>query len=364
MAQAEVLSDEPTVVSLPETPIVLLTPFYPDPEPARRDELVECLRRNAANELIAEIHVFLENGAAPELDDAKIRLVGHGRRATYSDLFDYANTELRGRRVVVANADIYFGRDLARLGECDLTGRLLCLSRWEVLPDGTSWLFDHPASQDAWIFDAPIRPLACDFHLGLPGCDNRLAFEAEQAGLILSNPARSLRAYHLHLSQVRNYDESRRVWGPTAAVPSGYLGPALDVRCAEVAFTETMGYRVARLEEGVSSHVNADRPFGTLPEKLRGLEFTQVVAHAAAPIEVEFLTSGKLFVLVGNDWHGYDHARAWLGYAGYDEQMPVVQNGPESGFEVWSLLGSRGDRLVLPTQVLLAAEHLVASGDL
>ena len=135
---------------------VLLTAFYDDPHATRRDEFLDCLRRNVTNSPLAEVHLFLEDDARPEIDHTKLRIVELGRRATYRDLFDYANAELAGRRAIIANADIYFARDVARLGSYDLTGTLLCLSRWDVRRDGTAQLFEHGESQDAWIFASPI----------------------------------------------------------------------------------------------------------------------------------------------------------------------------------------------------------------
>ncbi len=204
--------------------MILLVSFYVDPDSRRQAELLECLRRNSRNDLISEIHVFVEDprGAGlaaifTELADARIRLIAHERRATYSDLFTYANRHLAGWRVIIANADIYFDRSLARLDGYDLADRLLCLSRWDVQANGETHLFDFSASQDAWIFQAPLREFRADFHLGVLGCDNRLAWEAEHVGLTLSNPSRTIRANHLHLSEVRRY---ARQWlrGPTRAV--------------------------------------------------------------------------------------------------------------------------------------------------
>lgn len=186
--------------------MILLTGLYEDADLRRRSELLECLKRNVENDQLDEIHLFAEESlgvdklltAYPLLAAAKIGLIAQSRRVTYRDLFAYANDRLPGRRVIIANADIFFDHTLVRIGDDDLSGKLLCLSRWDVQPDGSACFFDHPASQDAWIFQAPIREFLCDFHLGVPGCDNRLAWEAEHAGLVLSNPSRSLRAYHLH----------------------------------------------------------------------------------------------------------------------------------------------------------------------
>src|SRR5436190_544785 len=169
--------------------MILLTGFYYDPDPQRRGELIECVRRNAENARIDEVHVFIEDGTDPKtlsltesIERSKIRLIELGSRATFRFLFDYANQNFSGRRVLVANADIYFDESLAQLDGYDLSGKLLCLSRWDLQPDGSRQFFNHPASQDAWIFKSPLPPIKCDFSTGIPACDNRLAWEAYRAG--------------------------------------------------------------------------------------------------------------------------------------------------------------------------------------
>ena len=206
-------------------PLVLMQGFYRDPAPARMKELTRCLEHNANNEHITEMYVLAEDADAatarqqhPVLLHPKIRVVEHGRRATFSDFFGWANQHLAGKVVAVANADIYFDDSVALLNTIDLGGKFLCLSRWDVLPDGSTRLFERDDSQDAWIFKAPIRPLECDFQLGQPGCDNRLAWEAQQAGLAVSNPSRSVRACHLHVSGVRR--ASQALVGSMLPVPS------------------------------------------------------------------------------------------------------------------------------------------------
>ena len=354
--------------------MILLTALYQDPDPARRGELLECLRRNLAAAELGEIHVFLEDAVIaaelqshPEFNSARVRPVQQNRRVTYRKLFDYANSQLTGKRVIIANADIFFDETLALLDGHDLSGELLCLSRWDVQADGSATLFEHPGSQDAWIFRAPIRPFFCEFYLGLLGCDNRLAWEAQRSGLKLSNPGRSIKANHLHLSQVRHYTERQRLKGATETVPATVLetrypsarGPAPAAACARVAFHETMGYTVERLALGVSSHNNSPRPFAAIPEPLAGLPFTQVVACSVSPVEVEFLTSGKLYVLVGNDWSGYHLNTEWLSHQGFREDLPLVETEVRTGFEIWSLVAEAGERFVVPTQVMLAASELV-----
>lgn len=584
----------------PEDSLVLLTGFYQDPNAERQRELLECLGRNVDNPWIGQVDVFVEyaadlralRSAYPLLASPKVRLVAAGRRATFRDYFQHESLERTHRRVIIANADIFFDHTLARLSGYDLSGRLLCLSRWDVGKDGVPRFYDYAGSQDAWFFKAPIREFPCDFHLGVPGCDNRLAWEAGEAGLTLSNPGRSVRAFHLHLSGVRRYTQRQSLPGPTKPVPASYLGtPWLwfvvpcrgrldDVRqtigsildqarssyvlvdyscpegagewvrthqptakvvdvpdqtcfhgadarnrgaaavdpdgilcfldadveaapmfsrevlsrveegaflvpdrkglgfdtalvctksafervqgydeafrywgeegrdlrtalrrsgfserrfpsawlahsrrpraaaagagpgretilaihgayrraksviieetggnglsagtlrelyraiahrhlaeaarlgtlpCASVAFREDMGYTVGRLEPGASSHNNDPRPLAAIPASLAGRQYTQVVSGRPAPVEVEFLSAGTLYVLVGTDWEGCAPARDWLTTAGRLESMPPLETCRGPAFEVWSLLGDAGDRYVIPTQVMLVADLL------
>src|SRR5207249_5485151 len=101
--------------------------------------------RNAANERIDEVHVFIEDNTDPETilvtrssGRSKVKLIQLGKRVTFRFLFDYANENLKGRTVVIANADIFFDETLGRLHGYDLTGKLLCLSRWDVQADGST----------------------------------------------------------------------------------------------------------------------------------------------------------------------------------------------------------------------------------
>jgi hypothetical protein len=121
-----------------------------------------------------------------------------------------------------------------------------------------------------------------------------------------------------------------------------------------------MGYTVARLEPGISSHNNEHRPILTVPPALHGLMFTQVVACRVSPVEIDFESPGKLYVLVGTDWEGRAPLTSVMDFVGVREPMPPLQT-PVGGFEVWSLEREAGDRMVLPTQAMLVARELVPS---
>jgi len=207
----------------------LLVGFYEERDPDRMAEYTTCLARNLDCCDIARVHVFDETraaGATPRmsvLGHPRMERVLCGRRTRFEDFFAYAARELPGRTVIIANTDVFFDESLGELAGYPLDGRLLALSRWDEQRDGSSVLFEEPGSQDAWIFRAPLRPFRCDWYLGVPGCDNRLAWEARAAGLDVTNPARTIRARHLHLSGRRNYSRADLVEGPMAGVAIGSL---------------------------------------------------------------------------------------------------------------------------------------------
>jgi hypothetical protein len=216
--------------------VILLVGSYVAPDPARMVQYAECLERNLGNDVIEEIHVFVEDdpnayaralsGAAPGtplarlagiLAHSKVRIVGHGSRTTYGEFFAYANRYFPGRIVVVSNADIYFDSSLALLEDVDLDGVLVSLSKY----DGDT-LFKPECSQDSWVFRAPIRRFPCEWPLGRLGCEERLSFEAARAGLRVVNPCLSVIARHLDVPKA--HDESTRLRGKYSRVPPSDIG--------------------------------------------------------------------------------------------------------------------------------------------
>src|ERR1019366_3816588 len=88
------------------------------------------------------------------------------------------------------------------------------LTRWDWKSVGSISFFDVDYSQDAWIVRGKVEGVDGSFQLGKPGCDSRIAAEFEKAGYKVSNPSKSIKAFHYHNSGVRNYSENERVPGP------------------------------------------------------------------------------------------------------------------------------------------------------
>lgn len=192
------------------------------PRDHRRDaEYLYSLHENLGNEHVERMIVFVEPGTTLNFESDKLSIVVSSRRPTYLDLFRYCNENHSGEVCTVSNGDIIFDNSLKRLNEISLEGKFLALSRWEACENLEHLtLFDQPASQDCWIFQAPLRTTdEMDFNLGLPGCDNRIAYLLHELGYQVVNPSRSIVTLHFHDSLVRNYTSNDRLPGPYCLVP-------------------------------------------------------------------------------------------------------------------------------------------------
>lgn len=135
-----------------------------------------------------------------------------GGRPTFSDLLTLCRP---GMVNVIANADIFFDAKgvaqithfYAALTEEHRYKTALALSRWDMRPDGTSVLYDHPDSQDVWVVYGLPNPINIPWPLGVPGIDNRVAWELINAGFKVLNPSKTIRTYHLHEVRWRSYEQ-------------------------------------------------------------------------------------------------------------------------------------------------------------
>src|SRR5438045_8787731 len=94
---------------MPQECVHLLLQYANDPRPARAGEFDECVRRNLANPWIAGVHNLLEAGTVVPgefHDHPKYREHRLERWITFRDAFDYANANLAGQTVCLANLDI------------------------------------------------------------------------------------------------------------------------------------------------------------------------------------------------------------------------------------------------------------------
>lgn len=126
----------------------LLTTLYYDKSKERRKELAYCLEQNIKNKYIQDIIIFTENpnnnGFGQEIDsiiiDNGLEVVRLKKRPTYFTFFDHANDNLYGKKIIVANSDIYFDDSLGLACENHGKKDFYALTRWTTTDDGNSYL--------------------------------------------------------------------------------------------------------------------------------------------------------------------------------------------------------------------------------
>jgi hypothetical protein len=193
--------------------VTLYTSYYKDKSEVRQKELDYCLNHNLENPLIDRIMLYCDEGA--EVSHPKVTLLGK-KRPTYKDFFDAINMHVKDKHEVsiISNTDIYFDETL-KLIKLQSNKACFALSRWDVKPGQAPKLHNERYSQDVWIFTGKIRNIRnCDFNLGIPGCDNRIAWELNRGGYFVKNPAHSIKTYHYHPSDLHNYTDAVRISKP------------------------------------------------------------------------------------------------------------------------------------------------------
>ena len=169
--------------------ITLFVNKFESNDPERRVEYETCLEKNKENPLID-----------------KIVLIKSNDRPSYAQAFNLMNDDSIN---ILANSDIYFNETL-HFVKLITKREFWCLTRWEEL-DGQIMFFSHrhPGvqprySQDVWISNGQPQIPDASFQMGVPGCDNKIAWLAWSAGYQLRNPSYSIQAIHLHRKDWRD----------------------------------------------------------------------------------------------------------------------------------------------------------------
>lgn len=222
----------------------LIVQYYLDRDLNRQKEIDTCVKYNAQNIHLDRIILVVEHRDVNSCDilrqhlspeeNKKIIVFQVDKRPTYKDLFQIANRYVQGNDIsIIANSDIYFNGTL-QLVTSEALGhgsRAFALSRYEVMEHSRNdhllkldygvkvQLLDNIRSQDCWMICGQIKISDnCDFCLGKPNCDNRIAYELQSVGYEVSNPSKTIVTIHLHQTQIRNYQNSEIVLGNKIAV--------------------------------------------------------------------------------------------------------------------------------------------------
>lgn len=217
--------------------IVLYLPFYTPGDEARAAELRACLANNLANAEVDRVVLLQDDDTVhPDATD-KLTVVRLRQRPTYLDWVRHAQANYPESIKVLANSDIYFDDSLAGIREIFTHDpqAFLALTRYDRVAGD---LVAHPTphwSQDTWAFgpqasiDANMRR-EIDIPLGVPRCDNKIAYLFSINGFTVYNPISQIRSIHLHETALRYYDKKgdRRIKGGMAMVhaSANLLSPA------------------------------------------------------------------------------------------------------------------------------------------
>jgi predicted O-linked N-acetylglucosamine transferase (SPINDLY family) len=215
----------------------LIIQYYIPSDQNRLLELNKCLFNNLQNDAFTKIHIFTEKlidfnnvfqqfpnieKYTYQIDNWNSRIIQTviSSRLSYQHVFEYVNTHLVDQTCVLANTDIYFDNSIKFVYDINLTNIVFALTRYDVDVDGYSTLYTHSGafgnpcidSQDVWIFKGSIEIADnCDFELGQWGCDNSIASVFYKAGLEVLNPCKTIKAYHLDLTETRAHNEDHKI---------------------------------------------------------------------------------------------------------------------------------------------------------
>lgn len=182
--------------------------------PVRKSEYDECLKRNVASGLFDRIFILVE----PDDKEDKFHYLPHvvkgtcyplqiSTRPTFRSFFNAINVITDDDDInIIANSDIYF-KDISftpRFNEC------FALTRYEP-----TFFLNRADSQDVWMFRGRVNlPQYCDFGMGVPGCDNRIAYELRASGYEVTNPSLTIKTYHLHNTPTDHSKAVKRIAPP------------------------------------------------------------------------------------------------------------------------------------------------------
>ena len=251
----------------------LFVPFYTPPDKDRAKEILYCLEKNLASKLFANIVLLVDDDTDIPFEGPELSIIRLDHRPTYLDWVNESRLRCPGQVSILANSDIYFDDSIARLLELFRSNpsAFVALSRLEK---GNEGLTEHPNphfSQDTWAFlpkrgvDLPSQR-ALNIPIGVPRCDNKVAYVFATEGYEVHNPYPLIRSMHVHQTNLRYYNKrgDRRILGGVAMVhPSESLfePSKLDLEVWSIQSQHFNGVKLNRsLESWAKAELKAAEP--------------------------------------------------------------------------------------------------------
>jgi hypothetical protein len=194
--------------------IILFTPYYKARQSDRQAELIYCLQKNIECHEIQKIVLLIDDNHQPELTSSKIEIINLSSRPTYLDWVELTEKHCPDQISILANTDIYFDKSVSQVREIFSTdpNAFVTISRYEqegleqILHEKPHW------SQDVWailgnyqLTDSLKKTLKIP--LGVPRCDNKIAYLFAIYGAQVYNPCNYIKTVHIQETQLRYYDK-------------------------------------------------------------------------------------------------------------------------------------------------------------
>ena len=226
----------------PPLPLVLFVPYFKADSAKRELEINQSVISNIRSGIFSRIVIIAEGecgieglGPLPGF----VEYVRSEQRTTYAMWALLTRKHCSQPYIsILSNSDIIFDRDVGAQALLDTkeSRTLLCISRWEIAADGGAELHSMPHwSQDAWCMrsvDAETIPeLAIkelDVPMGVPRCDNKIAYLFWLNGWKVVNPCHRIKILHNHASGIRSYQKK----DPTIRGAVAYVHPSPQSGCA------------------------------------------------------------------------------------------------------------------------------------
>jgi len=204
-------------------------PYYQCGDVERQREIDICLHKNIANNHISKLYILVDDGSEVDTTNEKVEVIKLTSRPTYKLWIELTQSLNLSGYSILCNSDIYFDDSINSIEHVLGRGNeFLALSRWEFT-QGNLTVHPNPHwSQDTWGFkctDNFSKEMlhSLDFPMGVPRCDNKIAYIFATRGWSIKNPCQYIKSIHMHETGMRTYHKKLdlRIIGGVAYVYPG-----------------------------------------------------------------------------------------------------------------------------------------------
>lgn len=206
LSNAKLISDIPPAVNV-------FINFHITPSADRNKEILAAMKKNVDDVNVSKLYVIRDKTDKHKIKSVKIVDIILDKRPTYRDIMDNINNVTQPDDVnVIMNSDCFFNYNFIQVIENIKHNECYTLNRMEITDvndlTSISRMVGTTDSQDGWVFRGTVNVEGGNFYLGIPGCDNKMCYQAHISSYELINPLKSdIYLYHYHTDAYRSYNE-------------------------------------------------------------------------------------------------------------------------------------------------------------